>query len=226
MTSTKAEMGKLYDRLMLLVGAVMLCLPFGSHAALTIEIVGGAAQQIPVAILPFSQPAGLSIKEQDAIANVVSADLRRSGLFRVLETRGVANQPKSIAEVRYPEWAALQAQALTIGSIETLPNNRLKVTFRLLDVLKQTQLVGMEYNITPNQLRMTAHKIADVIYEKLTGEQGVFATRVTYVSKVGSRYTLQVADSDGFNPQTVVSSAEPIISPKGSPDGTKIAYVT
>jgi TolB protein len=219
-------MSKIMVRLRLFFGALMLCLPFGSQAALTIEIVGGAAQQIPIAIVPFTQPSGLAIKEQDAIANVIGADLRRSGLFRVLETRGVTNQPKDISEVRYPEWAALQAQALTIGSIESLPNNRLKVTFRLLDVLKQTQLVGMEYNIAPNQLRMTAHKIADVIYEKLTGEQGVFATRVTYVSKIGSRYTLQVADVDGFNPQTVVSSAEPIISPKWSPDGTKIAYVS
>ena len=226
MCATNPTMSTFLDRLRLFFGALMLCLPFGSQAALTIEIVGGAAQQIPIAIVPFSQPSGLAIKEQDAIANVIGADLRRSGLFRVLETRGVVNQPKDISEVRYPEWAALQAQALTIGSIETLPDNRLKVTFRLLDVLKQTQLVGMEYNIAPNQLRMTAHKIADVIYEKLTGEQGVFATRVTYVSKMGNRYTLQVADVDGFNPQTVVSSAEPIISPKWSPDGTKIAYVS
>src|SRR5690606_4418561 len=150
MTSTKTVMGKLYDRLMLLVGAVMLCLPFGSHAALTIEIVGGAAQQIPIAILPFNQPTGLSIKEQDAIANVISADLRRSGLFRVLETRGVMNQPKDISKVRYPEWAELQAQTPTIDHVKTLPDNHLKDTFHVMDVLKQTQLVGMEYNIAPN----------------------------------------------------------------------------
>jgi len=144
----------------------------------------------------------------------------------VLETRGVISQPTDISQVRYADWVVLQAQALTIGTIENLPGNRLKVTFRLLDVLKQTQLAGLEYNIAPNQLRMTAHKIADVIYEKLTGEPGVFATRITYVSKAGKRYSLQVADADGFNPQTVVSSAEPMISPKWSPDGTKLAYVS
>lgn len=219
-------MTKFKNSLGLFFGLVLMCLPFSSQAALTIEIVGGAAQQIPIAIVPFTQPANSAANQQDAIANVIGADLRRSGLFRVLETRGVANQPKDISQVRYPEWAALQAQALTIGTIENLPGGRLKVTFRLLDVLKQTQLVGMEYNIAPNQLRMTAHKIADVIYEKLTGEQGVFATRISYVSKVGPRYSLQVADVDGFNPQTVVSSAEPIISPKWSPDGTKLAYVS
>lgn len=218
-------MTKFKSTLAFFFGFFLTCLPFSSQAALTIEIVGGAAQQIPIAIAPFAQPANLS-SQQDTIANVIGADLRRSGLFRVLETRGVANQPTDISQVRYPEWAALQAQALTIGKIESLPGNRLKVTFRLLDVLKQNQLVGMEYNIAPNQLRMTAHKIADVIYEKLTGEQGVFATRISYVSKAGSRYALQVADVDGFNPQTVASSAEPIISPKWSPDGTKLAYVS
>lgn len=210
----------------LFAGLVLMLLPFTSHAALTIEIVGGAAQQIPIAIVPFAQPASLQTAQQDTLANIIGADLRRSGLFRVLETRGVANQPTDISQVRYPEWAALQAQALTIGNVEALPGNRLKVTFRLLDVLKQNQLVGMEYNIAPNQLRMTAHKIADVIYEKLTGETGVFATRISYVSKVGKRYTLQVADADGFSPQTVVSSAEPIISPTWSHDGTKLAYVS
>ncbi len=214
---------KLYG---LLAGFVLMWLPLNSQAALTIEIVGGSAQQIPIAIVPFSQPANLQTGQPDSIANIIGADLRRSGLFRVLETRGVANQPTDIAQVRYQEWAALQAQALTIGSIEQLPGNRLKVTFRLLDVLKQTQLAGLEYNIAPNQLRMTAHKIADVIYEKLTGEPGVFATRISYVAKAGKRYTLQVADSDGFNAQTIVSSNEPIISPSWSKDGTKLAYVS
>jgi len=219
-------MTKLKNALAFFLGLFITALPIASQAALTIEIVGGAAQQIPIAIVPFSQPANLTTNQQDTIGNIVGADLRRSGLFRVLETRGVANQPTDISQIRYPEWAALQAQALTIGTVENLPGNRLKVTFRLMDVLKQTQLVGMEYNIAPNQLRMTAHKIADAIYEKLTGEQGVFATRISYVSKAGNRYALQVADVDGFNPQTVVSSQEPIISPKWSPDGTKLAYVS
>jgi TolB protein len=107
-----------------------------------------------------------------------------------------------------------------------MPGGRLKVSFRLLDVLKQNQLLAMEFNIAQAQQRTTAHKIADLIYEKLTGEKGVFATRITYVNKLNGRYQLQVADADGFNPQTVVSSKEPIISPSWSPDGNKLAYVS
>ena len=188
--------------------------------ALDIEIVGGAAQQIPIAVAPFAQSATLP----ESVAMVISADLRRSGLFRLLETRGVATLPHELAEVKYPEWAALQA--LVIGKVEPSSGGRLKVSFRLLDVLKQNQLAGLEYEVTPAQLRSTAHKIADIIYEKLTGEPGVFATRITYVNKTGKRFTLVIADADGNNPQTVLSSAEPIISPAWSPDGTKLAYVS
>jgi len=149
-----------------------------------------------------------------------------SGLFRVLETRGVTSQPHTLSEVKYSDWTSIQAQALTIGTVESLPGNRLKISFRLLDVLKQNQLLAMEFNITPSQQRATAHRIADMIYEKLTGEKGVFATRITYVNKENGRYSLQVADADGFNAQTVVSSKEPLISPSWSPDGTKLAYVS
>lgn len=193
------------------------------NAALEIEISGGSAQQIPIAIVPFGQ-AGTS--SQDKIGDIIAADLRRSGLFRVLETGGVASQPTDISQVKYAEWAALQAQAITVGNIVALPGNRLKVTFKLADVLKQTQLASMEYSIAPNQLRLTAHKIADVIYQKLTGEGAIFASRVAYINKSKGRYALQVADADGVNPQTVVSSNEPIISPAWSPDGSKIAYVS
>lgn len=192
-----------------------------SSAALEIEISGGGAQQIPIAIVPFAQTGNLA-----KISDIVGADLRRSGLFRVLETGGVASRPTDLAQVKYGDWAALQAQALVVGSVETLPGNRLKVKFKLADVLKQTQLAGLEYNITPNQLRMTAHKVADVIYQKLTGESGIFASRIAYINKSKGRYALQVADADGESPQTVVSSNEPIISPAWSPDGGKIAYVS
>jgi TolB protein len=195
------------------------------RAELTIEIMGGAANQIPIAVVPFdaSPVAGA---QQNSISNIINADLKRSGLFRTLETRGVANQPHQVSDVKYSDWLGIQAQALTIGSIEPLPGNRMKVAFRLLDVLKQNQLLAMEFIITQSQQRMTAHKIADMIYEKLTGEKGVFATRISYVNKANGRYSLEVADADGFNPQTVVSSKEPLISPSWSPDGTKIAYVS
>lgn len=209
-------------KLRLLLTTLLLLLPLSGRAELTIEIVGGAAQQIPIAIVPFAQAS----KQQEDIAAIISADLRRSGLFRVLETRGVVNQPHDIAEVNYSDWANLQAQALTIGKVEALPGGRLKVSFRLLDVLKQTPLAGLEYNITASQARNTAHRIADVIYEKLIGEPGVFATRITYVTKSKGRYSLQVADADGYNPQTVVSSKEPIISPTWAPDGSRLAYVS
>ena len=192
-----------------------------AHAALEIEISGGGAQQVPVAIVPFG-----GVNTQENISTIINADLKRSGLFRVLETGGVASRPTDISQVKYAEWAALQAQALAVGNVEAMSGNRLKVTFQLADVLKQTQLTGMQYNITPSQVRVTAHKIADAIYQKLTGESGLFASRIAYINKAKGRYTLQVADADGVNPLTMVSSNEPIISPTWSPDGSKIAYVS
>ncbi len=211
---------KTISSVMLLLG---LCLAPIANAALEIEISGGSAQQVPVAIVPFAQ-SGMA--NQENISAIISADLRRSGLFRVLETGGVVSRPSDIAQIKYSEWAALQAQAMAVGVVEALPANRLKVTFQLADVLKQTQLTGMQYNIAPNQLRATAHKIADVIYQKLTGESGIFASRIAYINKSNGRYALRIADADGANPLTMVSSKEPIISPSWSPDGSKIAYVS
>lgn len=211
---------KLFQPVLFLIAAFTST---AAHAALEIEISGGSAQQIPIAIVPFGQATTVG---QDKIADIIAADLRRSGLFRVLETGGVASRPTEVSQVKYAEWAVLQAQAITVGNVTALPGNRLKVTFGLADVLKQTQLVTMEYNIAPNQLRLTAHKIADVIYQKLTGEGPIFASRIAYINKTKNRYALQVADADGVNAQTVVSSSEPIISPAWSPDGTRIAYVS
>ena len=200
---------------------IILVSPFASQAALTIEINGGSAQQVPIAIVPFAQT-----NSTENIGNIIGADLRRSGLFRLLETRGVNNQPTDVVQIKYPEWSSIQAQALAIGKIEPVAGGRLKVTFNLMDVLKQSQLLSMDYTVTPSQLRYTAHKIADAIYQKLIGEPGIFASRIAYITKADKHYALQVADADGFNPQTVVSSNEPLISPAWSPDGTRLAYVS
>ncbi len=199
-----------------------LSLAPAAHSQLRIEIIGGGANQVPIAITPFKGEETLPQK----VTAVVAADLVRSGLFRIVDSGGLTAIPAEPAEVQYPVWTARGADALAIGSVSPLPNGYWDVRFRLLDVAKQAQLTGFAYQVTTQQLRSTAHKIADAIYEKLTGDVGVFGTRITYVVKQGTRFELQVADADGYGAQTVLASNEPIISPKWSPDGTRLAYVS
>jgi len=193
-----------------------------AHSQLKIEIVGGGANQVPIAIAPFRTEETLPQR----ITEIVAADLYRSGLFKIVDSGGVTPVPAEISDVQYPTWKARGADALVIGSVSTLSNGNWDVRFRLLDVAKQAQLAGFVYQINASQLRNTAHKIADAIYEKLTGDIGIFSTRITYVVKMGTRFELQVADADGFGAQTILASNEPIISPAWSPDGTRLAYVS
>lgn len=203
---------------------VLLCAGFapGAVAQLRIEVIGGGATQIPVAVVPFRAEDGLAQK----LTPVIAANLARSGLFRMVDAGGMNPVPHEPEQVNYPQLKARGADAVVIGAVSKAADGRYDIRFRVLDATKQVQIAGFVYFASEAQLRLTAHKISDVIYEKLTGDTGVFATRITYVVKRGSRYELHVADADGFGAQTVLSSAEPIISPAWSYDGNRLAYVS
>jgi TolB protein len=216
-------MPRLLTGLLIRLLAVTLCLvaPL-AHAQLSIEITGAGGQRIPIAIVPFAGEGALA----PGIASVIRADLERSGLFRGLEIPPLSPAPTEATNVSYPEWRSRLADALVLGSVAARPDGRFEVRFRLFDVVKQTPLGGVAYTMSKEQARTTAHRIADYVYEKLTGEKGVFSTRIAYVVKRGNRYELQIADSDGASPETALASFEPIISPAWSPDGRRLAYVS
>jgi len=206
----------------LAVAALAWLAAFCAHAQLSIEITGAGANRIPIAIAPFAGEAALP----PGVTSIVRADLERSGLFRTLELPPLVPQPTEASNVNFAEWKARLADALVLGSIAVRPDGRFEVRFRLYDVVKQAAIGGVAYTVSREQLRATAHRIADTIYEKLTGEKGVFSTRIAYVVKRGARFELQVADADGANEQAMLVSNEPIISPAWSPNGKRIAYVS
>jgi len=198
--------------------AVFLVSPL-AKAQLRVDISGTGAQQFPVAVADFSgDPAGR------LIAEVIRADLTRSGQFRLINATGA--ELSSDSTIPYADWRTRGADYVAYGSVIKTGNNRFEVRYRLADTINQTNLDGVAYNGTDKELRRIAHQIADRIYEHITGIPGVFATRIAYVLKLGNTYELQIADADGQNPQVALRSREPIISPAWSPDGTKIAYVS
>jgi TolB protein len=214
-------MHRLRRNLLLLPALALVPVP-SARAQLTIEIVGGAGAAIPIAIVPFEGESSFPL----GITGITGADLSRSGLFRLIDTAGINPRPARAEDVRVADWRARNADAVAVGSMRNLGDGRVEVRFALVDTVKGATLANQVYTVAPAQFRATAHKIADVIYEALTGAPGVFSTRIAYITKAGQRFTLQVADADGHDPQTIVSSNEPLLSPRWSPDGTRIAYVS
>ena len=202
--------------------ALLSSAALNAAAQLTIEVTGAGANRIPIAIANFEGDRVISA----ALTAVIRADLERSGTFNLIDpgTAAIAEN----ATVNYGDWRGRKADAVVTGSISASADGRYETRFRLHDVQKQSAIAGQSYmhSPAPSQLRTAAHRIADAIYEKLTGERGVFSTRIAYVVKSTGRYELQIADADGANPQTALGSREPIISPTWSPDGGKLAYVS
>ena len=196
----------------------LFCTVLPARAALNIDIVGAGENQIPIAIVPFANEDKLA----QSITELVLLDLKRSGLFRLVNP--TSKTPHEPREVVYADWRGVDA--LAIGSVETQQDGRVTVKFRLLDAVKQTELFGQAVTAKGDQMRAIGHRIADLIYERLTGSPGVFSTRIAYVNRQGKNNRLVVADSDGYNDRVVLSINEPIMSPTWSPDGSQLAYVT
>lgn len=202
------------------VGIVFLVQASVASAEMSIEIIGAGEYQVPVAIVPFGGDGKLA----QAINDVIVGDLLRSGLFRMVDSEGM--HPQTPAEVSYPEWQTRGAEALVVGTVAAKANGRTEARFYLLDVVKQAKLIDLAISADDGQVRAIGHRIADLVYEKLTGDRGVFNTRIAYVNRIGQKYNLMVADSDGYNEQIVLSQDSPIMSPAWSPDGSHLAYVS
>jgi TolB protein len=201
------------------LGALGATLAGPVAAQFRVEISGVGATQLPVAIGRFRDEA----QSPQPVSAIIKADLERSGAFRVVDT------PEGLDETSSPslsEWKGRGADALVLGSASKLADGRYDVRFRLWDIVKGVDLGGQSFPVLAADLRLAAHRVADVIYEKLTGEKGVFSTRIAYVAKGGNRYTLRIADADGEADKIALTSPDPIISPAWSPDGREVAYVS
>ncbi len=198
------------------------CLALPARAELALEFTTEGVRQIPLAVLPLAHEEVVT----QSLTPVVAADLQRSGLFRTVDAGGLIPVPAEPAQVHLADWRARKAEHVLGGSVAKLADGRLDVHYWLLDAVTEKVRLTRSVTINANQLRLTAHQIADAVYENLTGEKGVFSTKIAYVVKGGGKYMLKVADADAYNEQTVLSSREPIISPRWSPDGRRMAYVS
>ena len=216
--------------LLLLLGWLLVpALSAAQERGLEIDIVGGNAAALPIAVVPMPYEGGGEAPATD-VAAIVRSDLARSGQFRTLPESQMVERPTRGSDVVYPTWRLLKQDFLVVGRVMDGAPGNYRVEYELFDVARQQRLLGFALTAPGSALRDVAHQMADAIYEKILGVRGAFWTRIAYVTATGvgrdTQYALMVADSDGWNPQTVVRSGEPLLSPAWSPDGHKLAYVS
>ena len=211
---------------LLLAAGALLLVAGPSQAQLRLDITQGVRDAVPIAVVPFGGQAEGAATD---VAAVIANDLRMSGRFAPLERRDLASRPTSGAEIRYEDWRLLRSDFIVVGRVEP-DGSGLAVSFELHNVRTGASLLAQRLPSSERGLRATAHRIAELVFERLTGIPGAFSTRIAYVAVDGrppaQRYRLIVADADGYNPRTILESREPIMSPAWSPDGQNLAYVS
>lgn len=198
------------------------------YAVLTIVINEGKVAGLPIAIVPFAME-GVSADAQQP-ADVIDADLSLSGRFETIERSNFLSTPHDPNAVKLKDWRLIKSEALVVGKVTNIGNSQYEIRFYLIDVYREKQLISQQFVVPAHQLRKAAHVISDIIYQRLTGIAGAFDTKIAYITVQGEQserqYLLRVADSDGWQPKTILESHQPILSPSWSPDGSRLAYVS
>jgi TolB protein len=209
-----------------------------AEAQLKVDITRGNVEPLPIAIPFFSQFGGIVSGVAGGgenlgrdIATVVSDDLVRTGLFRAIERNAYISEDVSLrVQPKFANWRLINAQALVVGGAEIMQKGDLKVTFRLWDVFGQQQLVGLRLTTSPGNWRQIAHRIADAVYKRITGEDGYFDTSVVYVSEYGPARRrikrLAIMDQDGANHRFLTDGKALVLTPRFSPTAQEITYLS
>jgi len=200
------------------------------YADLTIQIDQSSDNAVPIALVPFEWK-GKQLFPPQNMTDIVGNDLLRSGKFKAIDESKLPSRPKTLDEIDFYQWKQLGVDNLLMGRIIEEPNGTYEIEMRFIDLLRKEQVIGKRWTgISKSLLRQVAHKMSDLIYEELTGIRGAFNTRMAYVTvktvKGKKQYSLEVADSDGYNSQPILRSSLPIMSPSWSPDGQHLAYVS
>jgi len=209
--------------------AVLLAFTDHTQAQLQIEITKGIDNPTPIAIVPFAWVG--SGTSPDDVARIIDSDLARSGQFAPVSRRDMLSYPTTAAEIFFRDWRAIETDYVLIGRASPSGPGNISIDWELFDTVRQQQIASGNVTGVAPELRMLAHRVADEIYEKLTGIPGAFATRLLYVSVTRNPsgkdfYRLTLADSDGARPIVLLESREPILAPSWSPDGDEVAYVS
>ena len=212
--------------LLAMIGLFVLCPR--SWAELVVEVTKGQDDAIPIAIVPFNSPTEAAASFD--VAQVVSDDLARSGRFKSMARADMIEMPHVGAGISFDDWRRLNNDYIVVGQVQPDSGDRYNIVFELYNVLNRQRLLGYQISANKAGLRLASHQVADMVFQKILGVRGAFATRVAYVSVLGhlpnKSYQLVVADADGMNPRVVMQSNEPLMSPSWSPDGQSLAYVS